>query len=112
MTHTPGPWWACQPGTYGPEWNVEDSFGLTCKVYGDDDSAVANAHLIAAAPEMLAALCEARDAFAALNWEGDENWRHWDATRVDSLIAGTLRVVNQAIGLTKEGSDGEDRRMD
>jgi hypothetical protein len=69
-----------------------------------------------AAPEMLAALCEARDAFAALGWEGDENWRHWDATRVDSLIDGTLRVVNQVIakadGLTKEGSDGEDRRMD
>jgi len=70
------------------------------------------AKLRPADPEMLAALCEARDAFAAMGWEGDENWRHWDATLVDSLIAYTLRVVNKAIGLTKEGSDGEDRRVD
>jgi len=48
-------------------------------------------------PELLTALCEARDAFAALDWEGDENWRHWDATRVDSLIAGTLHVVNKVL---------------
>jgi hypothetical protein len=74
------------------------------------------AKLRAAYQDMLAALCEARDAFAALDWEGDENWRHWDATQVDQLIAGTLHVVNQVIakaeGLTKEGSDGEDRRVD
>lgn len=51
--------------------------------------------------ELLSALCEARDALAAMEWEGEENWRHWDATRLDELIAGTLRVVNAA--LTKAG---------
>ena len=54
-------------------------------------------------PAMLAALCEARDAFAALDWEGDENWRWWDATTVDSLIAGTLHVVNKAISKAQGG---------
>lgn len=67
--------------------------------------------LLAAAPEMLAALCEARDALAAMDWEGDENWRHWDATRLDQLIAGTLHVVNAA--LTKaNGGDAWDASMD
>lgn len=67
--------------------------------------------LMAAAPEMLEALREARDALAAMGWEGDENWRHWDATRLDQLIAGTLRVVNAA--LTKaNGGDAWDASMD
>ena len=73
---------------------------------------LADLRLMAAAPELLAALCEARDAFAALDWEGDENWRWWDATRVDSLIAGTLHDVNQAIAKAEGRRDGEDRRVD
>ena len=53
--------------------------------------------------DMLYALCAARDAFAALDWEGDENWRWWDATTVDSLIAGTLHVVDEAIAKAQGG---------
>ena len=56
-------------------------------------------------PGMLAAMREARDAFAALDWEGEENWRHWDATRVDQMIAGTLHVVNQAIAKAEGRSE-------
>jgi hypothetical protein len=37
---------------------VEDGYGHTATVYGDDDPAAANARLIAAAPELLAALRE------------------------------------------------------
>lgn len=104
MGHTEGPWLACRPGESDWSdwyWEIEDPYGHTATVYGNDAEAGANARLIAAAPEMLAALCEARDAFAAMDWEGEENWRHWDATRLDELIAGTLRVVNAA--LTKAG---------
>lgn len=54
MAHTPGPWWVCERGSYGPDWEVEDSVGLTCKVYGDDVPAKANARLIAAAPDLYA----------------------------------------------------------
>ena len=61
--------------------------------------------LLAAAHSMLAALCEARDAFAAMDWEGEENWRHWDATQLDQLIAGTLHVVNQAISKAEGRSE-------
>ena len=120
MAVIPGGWYAEGPNRFGRWWVMSRDGGdeyAVAKCYGDGDGDEAStAKLVAAAPEMLAALCEARDALAALGWEGDENWRHWDATRVDSLIAGTLHVVNQVIakadGLTKEGSDGEDRRMD
>ena len=61
------------------------------------------AKLRPADPGMLAALCEARDAFAALDWEGAENWRHWDATRVDSLIDGQRRRLNKAISKAQGG---------
>ena len=59
--------------------------------------------LLNAAPAMLDALCEVRDALAALDWEGDENWRHWDATKVDQLLASTRQAVSRTIKLTKEG---------
>lgn len=111
MTHTPGPWGYDGTGCVYSDALPKDDCVIAELLYADGDWE-ADGRLMAAAPEMLAALCEARDAFAALDWEGDENWRNWDATRVDSLIAGTLHVVNKAIGLTKEGSDGEDRRMD
>ncbi len=57
MSHTPGPWWvedSDHPMGEGRE--VYDGFGRTASVYGDSPTAEANARLIAAAPEMLAAL--------------------------------------------------------
>ena len=55
MSHTPGPWWVD-----GPDEGIEvhDTFGRTASVWGDPDAnseAWANAHLIAAAPDLLAA---------------------------------------------------------
>ena len=68
------------------------------------------AKLRPADPGMLAALCEARDAFAAMDWDGDENWRHWDAVEVDQLISGTLHVVDEAISKA-QGGDAWDASM-
>ena len=53
--------------------------------------------------DMLYALCAARDAFAALDWDGDENWRHWEPTRVDSLIDGQRRRLNRTISKAEGG---------
>jgi hypothetical protein len=72
MTHTPGPWWACPPDTDSGNWEVEDGYGHTATVYGDDVPAAANASLIAAAPELLATLkrrAERRDAFDDDEWQ-------------------------------------------
>jgi hypothetical protein len=55
MSHTPGPWWVDGPAD-GIE--VHDTFGRTASVWGDQDAsseAWANASLIAAAPDLLAA---------------------------------------------------------
>jgi hypothetical protein len=55
MSHTPGPWWVD-----GPDEGIEvhDTFGRTASVWGDqgaNSEAWANASLIAAAPDLLAA---------------------------------------------------------
>lgn len=56
VTNTPGPW------TYEEEaYSMERVFGpkgLVAQVVGDSAETIANAHLIAAAPELLAALEE------------------------------------------------------
>ncbi len=115
MTHTKGPWVAADA-----EWIMSQRTGMgfryfpvrgegqtwdICNVFADedDDEMQANVRLITNAPDMLEALCEVRDALAALDWEGDENWRHWDATKVDQLLASTRQAVNRTIKLTKEG---------
>lgn len=58
-----GPWWVCPPGTYTDSWEVEDSVGLTCKVYGEDDHARRTARLIAEVPDMLALLKDGTNLF-------------------------------------------------
>jgi hypothetical protein len=59
--HTPGKWVACPPDDSSPYWEIEDEYGHTATVYGEDipcSWAEANARLIAAAPELLDALKE------------------------------------------------------
>ena len=60
MSHTPGPWTlADNRHAVVIESNANDFRGLSCEVDKDDydhATAMANAHLIAAAPDLLAAL--------------------------------------------------------
>jgi len=58
MRHTDGPWWACPPDEDSENWEIEDGYGHTATVYGDDEPAAANARLMASAPDLLAA-CKA-----------------------------------------------------
>jgi len=56
MTHTPGPWKAKTiPGDYS-KWEVRDSKGKSITGWGRVTQTRDNARLIAAAPDMLAAL--------------------------------------------------------
>lgn len=60
MAHTPGPWEVAMPGEVDEHYAVLDGFGHTASVYGypeEASAALANARLIAAAPDLLAA-CE------------------------------------------------------
>jgi len=57
-THTPGPW-AVSAGSYGPEMQINgaDGFGVALCADGVGDGVMErNARLIAAAPDLLAAL--------------------------------------------------------
>lgn len=57
MGHTPGPWWIEEPDDPAEdERQISDGFGHTATVYGDAETATANARLIAAAPELLKTL--------------------------------------------------------
>lgn len=77
--HTPGPWQAVEPcegvsrtNAYGAEWKVTDSFEDIREIVAfvpahERTSAEANARLLAAAPEYLTLLTEARETLNALH---------------------------------------------
>jgi hypothetical protein len=87
MAHTPGPWSAdygdfaayCETGAEVCEvtrGNHDDGTRIA------DDEMEANLRLVAAAPELLAALKRMREVFEQLS----DDWRELDATYVDQLI--------------------------
>ena len=105
MSHTPGPWITAGPHGIGiapaamPDERLAVVMAMDCElteedVYGEDvplASQVANARLIAAAPDMLDTLRLADDALdyaqAQVDSESDrERLRHW-RTRVQNVIA-------------------------
>jgi hypothetical protein len=70
MSHTDGPWWATPPDEESIYWEVWDGYGHTATVYGDDAEAVANARLVASAPELLAACKEMAEIIHSLSETG------------------------------------------
>jgi len=85
--HTPGPWEASQYS----QWAISSDNGHIAKVYGADgthqtpEQARANAHLIAAAPELLAAL-EAAKAYMEDPYPDGDDLSHV-LTRAGAAIA-------------------------
>ena len=87
--HTPGPWRIDVNGS--EDWSVDYDgpsstymticgarpqpvcFAVEPSAYGNDEEVEANARLIAAAPDLLAALIEARDALHQhyVDWDGE-----------------------------------------
>jgi hypothetical protein len=90
MSHTPGPWWvedSDHPMGEGRE--VYDGFGRTASVYGDSPTAEANARLIAAAPEMLAALIE---AYTAITYMMSNDDCGGASSALDQVIAAIAKA--------------------
>lgn len=90
MAHTPGPWEVAMPGEVDEHYAVMDGFGHTASVYGYPEEAAtawANASLIAAAPELLAALKLLRDP------DGDGEWvcycddSHYEGGKCENCVA-------------------------
>jgi hypothetical protein len=84
LKHTPGPWIIRHEGV----WSVGTDHEMTALVYGcTDKEEEANAHLIAAAPELLEALKAMVDKFDS------EIHNEYDGTR---LLEGRLSEANFA----------------
>ena len=76
--------------------------------------------LLAAAPELLAALESIRSSLMELDDDGCGRpgcgWREMDATYVDQLISNSIRraidALAKAEGVTTEGTNGKERSLD
>jgi hypothetical protein len=105
MAHTPGPWAVREPEGDGlHEIYAENGGDLICfPVWTHNQKA--NIPLIAAAPEMLGFLHQIADECKRRLRKGKDSG--------DLLTLQLCRAaISKAEGLTKEGSDGEDRRVD
>ena len=76
--HTPGPWFAVGYQVEIESDTVADICTTNANLFGqgglhDDARAMANARLIAAAPDMLEMLEVARDSLEVSNYEGEED---------------------------------------
>ena len=96
VKHTPGPWFAVGYQVEIESETVADICTTNANLFGqgglhDDARAMANARLIAAAPEMLRLLAVARDSLEVSNFEGEE----------DQLLAAIASVIAYAKGEVK-----------
>lgn len=106
MAHTPGPWAAYPPEFSGDGcWTVQDDAGLTVTVECPDSNGIPGipvgwdtaenrqvAHLIAAAPDLLAALIECRDCLVAI----------WDSNTLGPTSRQLLATATAAIDKAQE----------
>jgi enoyl reductase-like protein len=96
MGHTPGPWWVEKPDDPAEDKRqISDGFGNTATVHGDAETATDNANLIAAAPELLAALKDAYDALDYAQAQVDSDDDRWHLTRCRRKIKP---VIDKAEG--------------
>jgi hypothetical protein len=96
-THVPGPWAVAQPsadGNSSAHIEIHDPFGRTATVYGevDDEETQCTARLIAAAPDLLAAL-QAEQEWCERAYDGtlDPEWDY--ETMVGDLRRAALAKV-------------------
>lgn len=81
MVDMPQEWTAYPPDSDSGNWEIEDEYGHTATVYGEGETAKSIAMLIAAAPELLAALKEAYDALDYAQAQVDSDTDRWHLTR-------------------------------
>ena len=85
--HTPGPWSVGGPTGFVNQVYIEPAIGA---VYGSGDEAQANAHLIAAAPELLEALQEALEDWDDDHFDEEYPYRAEWAEKARAAIAKAL----------------------
>jgi hypothetical protein len=110
MGHTPGPWKVADRFYILMDDEVACEVAKVCDENLDDDmvhQADADARLIAAAPELLAALKVICDHLLTLDsgdfGHGVKGWRDMDATAVDALVSSSFRTAYDAIHKAEGG---------
>lgn len=93
--HTPGPWRVANDGFRVEQGMLSDVKLIAVAAYGDVGYAAerANACLIAAAPEMLAALEALISDARPSNWDDEEDFKHWMAWLNAKLVIAKARGV-------------------
>lgn len=101
MKHTPGPWEACKPeeALHAVRRQIaHNPLGMIiCDVgYGETEEVnIANARLIAAAPDLLAALIGLDEAFCSLNYNMTREERHDARLKVIAARAAVTKATVQ-----------------
>lgn len=97
--HTPGPW-----AVYPPEmldnkhWSVQTDCGMTIVCGEDTPEAAADAHLIAAAPELLAVVRQAIDYANDTKERFESGWDCDDEEAYSNLLAAADDAIAKAEG--------------
>jgi hypothetical protein len=119
--HTPGPWRIDVNGS--EDWSVDYDgpsstymticgarpqpvcFAVEPSAYGNDEEVEANARLIAAAPDLLAALISARDALHQhyVDWDGEPE----DAVPLQLARSKCEAAISRATGEDSSANEGE-----
>jgi hypothetical protein len=100
MGYVEGPWWVEPAEGGGDGYEVHDGYGHTATVWGEPDVALANARLIAAAPDLLAELR------ALIPWS-DKPVQGWGIYQRAAELIAHIEGVD-----SKEANHGKDRRVD
>lgn len=92
--HTPGPWRAETHCVWGPD----DTYIAGTRTGLSDDECDANAALIAAAPELLAALKYAQEIIATARQYFPKSIRHSDRFQLENTCAAINKAIDKAEG--------------
>lgn len=97
--HTPGPW-EVEPCTEGGAFEITEGIGSVGTAWGENDEALANARLMAAAPELLMVCqCIAGDLEALLG--GDDFSGMSDAEMFGVMLESLKAAIAKAEGTAK-----------
>ena len=93
-THTPGPWRISSIGSYGL--TIGDEKQIIGTVHGDNSESIANARLIAAAPDLLEALEYAAELIKTARRYFPKSIKNSDRFQLENACASIGKAIHHA----------------
>jgi len=108
MAHTTGPWWIEEFRSQENRYVIYETMGRIAVAEGACATAEANARLISAAPDLLAA------CHKLLAWQSEDDPYACDDWMEFAADLGALagQAIAKAEGVTMEGTNGKERSLD